>query len=389
MAKLTQRVDGRYQMNVYIGTVDGKPKRKTVYGRTQKEVRAKAEEIRVKIGAGIDVTAGNDSFSAWCDRWLTVKRGEVSAAQSDLYSARANVLKVRLGNMCMTDIATADIQCVINELAQRNPQTGKPTAKKTLRDYAQIATQIFSFAIQSRALNYNPAEFVKIPQNAPQAFRRALSETERRWIENTPHRAQTAAMIMLYAGLRRGEVAALTWSDIDFTKKTITVNKSITYKGNSPQSVKSPKTAAGVRVIPIPDILVNHLRGLPQSSLLVVTSASGRQMTESAWKRLWSSYIVTLNETYGLHGGARSKHDPRGTPITIDTFTPHCLRHTYCTMLYDAGIDVLVAMRLMGHSDIKTTLGIYTHLSRERTTASVSLLNEYLSTENARTGTGN
>ena len=58
-------------------------------------------------------------------------------------------------------------------------------------------------------------------------------------------------------------------------------------------------------------------------------------------------------------------------------------------MLYDAGIDVLVAMRLMGHSDIKTTLGIYTHLSRERTTASVSLLNEYLSTENARTGTGN
>ena len=378
MAKLTKRADGRYQMSVYLGKVDGKAKYRTVYGATQKEVQSKAEDLRVRLGKGIDVSSSKDYFSTWCDRWLIIKKSEVAAAQYNLCVARVKILKQYLGQKCMLDITTADIQTVINELANRNPRTGKPSAKKTLRDYLQVATQIFRFAIQSRVLDYNPAEFAKVPRSAPQTVRRALSETEREWIETTPHRARTAAMIMLYAGLRRGEVAALTWRDINLEAKTITVNKSVTYKGDAPQSIKSPKTAAGTRVIPIPDKLSAYLSDLPRTNLLVVTSVSGKQMSESAWKRLWDSYITTLNETHGFHAKGRSKHDPRGLPITIEPFTPHCLRHTYCTMLYEAGIDVLVAMRLMGHSDVKTTLGIYTHLSRERTSASVSLLNTYL-----------
>jgi len=380
MPKLTKRADGRYQMNVYIGKVNDKPRYKTVYGTTQKEVQKKAEEIRVKLGKGIDVSSSRDSFASWCNRWLVMKKSEVTAAQYNLCEARAKILKERLGRMTMLDVTTADIQTVINELAEKNPRTGKPSAKKTLRDYLQVAQQIFRFAIQSRVLDYNPAEYAKVPQNAPQSVRRALTEKERQWIEQTPHRARTAAMIMLYAGLRRGEVAALTWSDIDFKQNTITVNKSITYKGDEPESVKKPKTASGIRVVPMPDVLSNYLSSLPRTSLLVVTSARGTQMTESAWTKMWESYLSVLNEKHGIHSGVKSRHDPKGMPMTIETFTPHCLRHTYCTMLYEAGVDVLVAMRLMGHSDVKTTLGIYTHLSRERTSASVTLLNDYLST---------
>lgn len=384
MAKLTKRSDGRYQMSVYIGrNENGKRKYETVYGRTHKEAQQKANDIRVRLGKGIDVSSSRDSFASWCDRWLVMKKSEVTAAQYNLCAARAKILKERLGRMTMLDVTTADIQAVINELAQKNPRTGKPSAKKTLRDYLQVAQQIFRFAIQSRVLDYNPAEYARVPQNAPQSVRRALSEVERSWIAQTPHRARTAAMIMLYAGLRRGEVAALTWNDIDFKKKTITVNKSVTYKGDKPESVKSPKTAAGTRVIPIPDILIGYLSSLPRTSLLVVTSARGTQMTESAWSKMWESYLSVLNEQHGIHPGMKSRHDPKGMPMTINSFTPHCLRHTYCTMLYEAGVDVLVAMRLMGHSDVKTTLGIYTHLSRERTSSSVSLLNSYLTGESA------
>ena len=65
--------------------------------------------------------------------------------------------------------------------------------------------------------------------------------------------------------------------------------------------------------------------------------------------------------------------------MMIEPFTPHCLRHTYCTMLYEAGVDAVAAKELMGHADIKTTLGIYTHLSETHKTASAALLDAYLS----------
>lgn len=74
-----------------------------------------------------------------------------------------------------------------------------------------------------------------------------------------------------------------------------------------------------------------------------------------------------------------SKFDPvrRGGHV-IQEFTPHQLRHTYCSMLYDAGVDVLTAKELMGHEDVQTTLGIYTHLSKARKAKSIESLNEYL-----------
>ena len=380
MAKLTKRADGRYHMNLYLGVDEnGKKIRRSIYGRTQKEVLQKAEELRVRLGKGIDINAERDSFSIWCDRWLVMKKSSVDAAQYDLCKARVEIIRQSIGKIKLVDVTTADLQQIINELASCNPFTGKPSAKKTLGDYKQIMTGIYKTAIQSRAIDYNPAEYVKIPQYAPCEERRAITDIEREWIESTPHRAQTAAMIMLYAGLRRGEVSALTWNDVDLKAGTITVNKSVTYKGDNPRSVKDPKTEAGERVIPIPKKLKDYLSALPKTSLLVVTSARGTQLTESAWKRMWESYMKVLNEKHANPSGrSRFSPDKGGLPMMIRPFTPHCLRHTYCTMLYEAGVDVLVAKQLMGHSDVKTTLGIYTHLSRKHMSTNAALLDVYL-----------
>jgi len=73
-----------------------------------------------------------------------------------------------------------------------------------------------------------------------------------------------------------------------------------------------------------------------------------------------------------------SKHNPHGIPISID-FTAHCLRHTYATLLYKAGVDVLTAQYLLGHADVQTTLGIYTHLDAELKQRGLDKLNDYLS----------
>ena len=80
----------------------------------------------------------------------------------------------------------------------------------------------------------------------------------------------------------------------------------------------------------------------------------GKRMTEQGWKRLWQSYMCDLNIKYG-HQGAVNKHDPAGVPMVIDTFTPHQLRHTFCTLMYFAGVDVMTARDQMGHKDISVT----------------------------------
>ena len=309
--KIRLRSDGRYQISLYLGkTADGKEIRRVVYGKTQKEAQAKADALKIKYCKGIDPAAERESFAVWTDRWLSIKKAEVSLAQFRLCAARAAVFTERLGRIRLSDISIADLQTVINDLAFENPRTGKPTAKNTLKSYKQVASQIFAFAIQARAVDYNPAEYIRLPQNAPCKARTAVSHDIILLIDKTPHRAKTAAYLMLYAGLRRGEVAALTWSDIDFAHKAIAINKAVTYKTDKPE-IKSPKTEAGRRVIPMPDNLADYLSSLPRTSTLVVTSASGRQMTEQAWKRLWESYLNTLNETaYNEIMPSRSKYHP-------------------------------------------------------------------------------
>ena len=87
-------------------------------------------------------------------------------------------------------------------------------------------------------------------------------------------------------------------------------------------------------------------------------------MTEQGWKRLWESYMRDLNVKYGYHV-EENKNRPGGLPMGIDTFTPHQLRHTFCTLMYFASVDVMTARDQMGHKDISVTLGIYTALDQK------------------------
>ena len=101
-------------------------------------------------------------------------------------------------------------------------------------------------------------------------------------------------------------------------------------------------------------------------------------MSDTAWRRMWESYLFDLNLKYGNAVVKRNKFDPRGNLMVIDRFTAHNLRHTYATMLYKAGVDVLTAKEQLGHADIKTTLNIYTHLDREYKRRTMDKLDQYL-----------
>ena len=372
----TKRDDGRYRVKVYIGIKDGKKQYKYVYGKTQKEADIKAEDLRVSLRKGVDISASNDSFKTWAERWLMSKKYEdVSTDRYNSLSTRASVWIDALQNAQINQIRPFELQSILFFIAAKNPNTGKPMAKKTIKEYIQVINSIFNFAHANRVLEYNPATNLKTPQAAAEPVqRRALTAEERQIVMEFDHRAKPSAMLMMLSGLRRGEATALQWNDIDFVNNKISVTKSFNFKT---KEFKAPKNGKA-RVVSVPQMLIDYLKILPKNSLYVLTNAKGHMMTDDSWRRLYDSYMHDLNIHYGFGGNAPSKYSPIKIPMVITPFTPHELRHTFCTIMFEADIDAITAKEQMGHADIQTTLSIYTHLSQSHKDNQVNKLDAFL-----------
>lgn len=387
MQKYTKRSDGRYQSKVYLGTVNGKQTFKYIYAKTVRELEAKLREVYAQIGKGLDVAAQRDTFGSWSQKWLRLKRTEVSPHRYYVYECRVKNLSA-LAELEISKVRTMDIQEIILELSGSY-------SKSVLKEIKSTARQICQLAADNRVIDYNPAESVKIPNVASThtTERRALTEEEQSWIRNTPHRAQTVAMIMLYAGLRKGEVAPLQWTDIDLEAGTISVTKSMSRRGNNWELKRGAKTKAGVRTVYIPRILTDYLRSVDRSGFLVCPDSTGKMFSLSGFDKMWDSYLAELNFQYGdfsscmvtgrngkleLFKKPKSRFAPVKIPFVIPNITPHWLRHTFITNMYLAGIDILTAKEQAGHADIKTTMEIYTHLDSTHKRKQIDKLDEFL-----------
>lgn len=243
--KNTRRADGRLQSKVYLGTVDGKPKYKYVYASTQKELNAKVDEVKIQLGKGLDISSQSDTFGEWVERWLKLKKSEVCDKRYCAYKSATKYINYLYG-IPISKIRTQDVQDVILD----NPQL----SSYSLTQLKAIFSQVMQLAINNRVIDFNPASGVKIPKrtNNSDSKRRALTVEEQQWVNDTPHRAQTAAMIMMYAGLRRGELIPLLWTDIDLEAGTISVNKSVESIDGKFCVKNGAKSEAGKRIVYIP-----------------------------------------------------------------------------------------------------------------------------------------
>ena len=381
-AKYKRRADGRYQSKIYVGVADGKPKYKYVYGATVAELEEKMELLRFSLRKGMKPLAGGQTFSEWSQRFLQLKQSKVSEVYYAGLAGRIAFWNRAVGDMPRSSITRAILQLALDELARRNPRTGKPTARKTLIDYRITVAGVFDLAISDRALDFNPATHLEIAPGAEKESRRALTEEEQRWILETPHRAQTIAMIMMLAGWRRGEAIPLQVKDGDLDGGTITVSKSVKMVNNRPVVKRGGKTASAERVVDIPLRLSSYLRPLLADKSpfdLVCTDAKGQMLSETAFRRMWDSYLLDLNLKYGIFtDGAPSKFNPGGVPMVIPRLTPHMLRHTCATNLVLAGVDVATVKDQLGHTDIQTTLNIYTHVTAAHKKSQIHKLDAFL-----------
>ena len=201
-----------------------------------------------------------------------------------------------------------------------------------------------------------------MPKNVTEGKRRSITDIERKWILHTAetHYAGLWVKMMLYCGLRPGELIALLWSDIDFKKKRVRISKA---KESGSDNIKAPKTDAGNREVPIPDVLINDLlkaKGKPFDNVFTQVT-TGKQHTETSFYNSWKSFIRAMD----IAMGAKVYRNQIVMSLVSPDLVSYCLRHTYCTDLEAAGVQINVARRLMGHEDIRVTSGIYTHGTEE------------------------
>lgn len=379
-----ERPDGLIQVSIQIGyKPDGRPDRKFFYGHSRAEAVRKRDEYKAALLSGTKFSK-DITVAEWVTIFKEIYRTRVNDAYLKMDDVPYNRLVKKLGKLRVADVTEVDLQKALNEL--------DGMSYSTVDKYRQAMRRVFERARKNKIISENPADGLVLPQHE-KGTHRALEKWEvehilANWNTGASH-AGIWVLLMLLCGLRRGEMMALRWENVNLTARTLTVCEVAVIQSNRTIIERRAKTDAGLRTIPICQALYAALMSFPESERtgLVCLSAKHKLLTESAVSRGLETFCKVmeriLNGEPPTQRGRRTdierKQATKKEPDRkLFSFTAHDLRHTYATALYDAGVPVKAAQYFLGHADIRVTLDLYTHLSKERESASRNQMVEYL-----------
>ena len=326
-----------------------------VRGKTEKEALEKLAELRASLKRGEKVVGENSTVDRWYQEWKETYKvpAGITAKSLKMYDEKYNgYIRPIIGKMKLKSVRDIHLQKILNA------EAGKSFSHVT--KLKMVMQGMFRQARISRLIVFDPAEGLQLPEYVKRSHR-AITEEERKHILAVAetHRAGLWVLTILYAGLRPGETAVLLWKDIDFDANEIHVYKAAE---SGTGEIKDPKTAAGVRDIPIaPELRRRLLRARGEPFDPVFTNTKGDRLNADSLQRMWKSFARALD----IHMGATVKRNSIVKHKIADDLTAYCLRHTFCTDLQRKGVPINIAKELMGHSDIAVTANIYTHRDQD------------------------
>ena len=336
--KYYQRPDGLYETT---RTVNGK--RVRFRGRTCAEVDRKILEYntQAKKGRKVEVIG---------KEWLASREKDSSASTYITYNRYLGVFLERFGGKYAADVRALDITRYMADVE------AKGYKRDTVAAHLTVIKQMFSYAVRAGDIDNNPAREVFPSRKLQRGKRRALTEEEERMVEEYRGEDWLLGIMMLYTGLRRGELLALTWQDIDRKAGTITVNKKINYSISRDGVMEYHlKSANGDKPRPM---LAALGAVLPKNRIgFIFPNENGGYMSEYGFTKRFGAYRKAV-----------------GLP---DDITPHCFRHSYATICFDAGLDPKDAAAFLGDTeDVVRT--VYMELRDSRRISSADKVNAYL-----------
>jgi len=333
-------------------------------GTYQKYVNGKylySKDPEVLYQKWIDFTKNptGKNFRFVAEKWSEEHREQISIRTWLNYKPHYDEMIDRLGSRQIDEIQASEIQ---KDLMKYKAQGYSATVLRTRRT---LYNQIFDYAVIHDYVKYNPVTSVHLPKGLPKGRRSAPTDAEIKTVmANINKPFGFFPFFLLCTGLRKAEALALLVSDIDLENDTIQISKALVYIDNANPSVKGPKTASSIRTVPILAILkphlIAHLKNINSTVLFPARKSNrnpgGWYMTERAYDVAWANYC-------------------KETGLNI---TAHQLRHGTATLMFEAGVDVYTAQKILGHANINTTMGIYTELREKQKALSIEKLNSYM-----------
>ena len=245
MAKYKKRPDGRYATSTIVGyTDDGKPKRKTLYGRTIMELDKKVAEFKSLQNKGIIINDEGMTVEQWCKKWLELYKADKAYNTYLMYQNALNTHIIpNLGNIRLNALKSHHIQELLNSIIRDGHHRTAEIVKITIK-------QIIQQAIINEYIYKDISLGLTLP-NKKKPKKRALTDAEKKLIFKADFNSMERVFIDLlyYTGIRKGEALSLTVSDIDFINKKISISKNLVMQYRSSTIKPSPKTQAGHREI--------------------------------------------------------------------------------------------------------------------------------------------
>lgn len=355
MASLKKRKDGRYAKQITIGIKDGKPVKKTVYGKTLKQLEENYINLKRELEQGINLDLNTATVKDLMEEWYKIDvEPNIRENTRRKYVYSFTSIYEELGCFKVSDVKMYHIEYAIHEFRK----TGNEAARFKLI----ILNRFFNYCVDHDIIMKNPCKRISIPRNKPD--KRKLERFELEKIENSDLPIYDKAFLFLlrYTGARVSEINALCKSDINFKDMYIDINKTVSTKVDTHPFIQHfPKTEAGKRkvpiLIPLYKVLNEYVSTLKCDDYLLFSLGDNKPL-------------------YPANQSKRLKNILRKCDVDYTDITPHSFRHNFISECYYAGIDVKTVQSWVGHSDIKTTLDIYTHLS-ESEILNGSQMNEF------------
>ena len=358
--------DKRYEFPVYLGIdpLTGKQKRTLKRGfRTRKEAELALARIKLDVANGTYRQERAETYQELYDLWVTQYEKTV---EESTFVKTAGIFK----NHILPSMGTYKIEKINVDVCQKHIDEWAAKLKK-FRMVKAYAAKVLDFAIKRGFIQTNPFTHVDMPTTS---YKKAIitdeDEAENFYTreqlikflscleQESNFKAYALFRLLAFSGMRKGEALALTWDDLNFTTNEVRINKAISSGKNNHIYLKTTKTGEA-RTIKMDDKTMSILKDwkIKQKQDYLVLGFNTMQPKQLVFSNTSNEYIQpTKTRKWIIHVQQKYK---------LDKITTHGLRHTHCSLLFEAGASIKEVQDRLGHSDIQTTMNIYAHVTKK------------------------
>ena len=356
---IRKRSDGRWEGRYTAGydPETGKRITKNVLGKTQAEVKEKLSKA-IEESKKLDIVRSDEyTVAEWLRLWYELyAKPNIRPTTADSY--RLGIEKhviPRIGDIKLNKLTSREIQKMYKDLqengrlrkSQKSKQPG--LSNSTVRGIHMMLHNALDRAVKERLILRNPTADCIIPNIQKQEMKILLPEDMKTYLEAANKRGVLPMFYLeLVSGVRKGELVALLWDDLDIEQRTISVSKQALSRPGGEIVVNRPKTENSIRAISIPqeavDLLVEEHQKHPDNPYMFPSPKTGEMY--------YPDSVVNLHKKLLQDAG-------------LEHIRFHDLRHTFATIALQNGVDVKTVSSMLGHYDAGFTLRTYTHATRQ------------------------